>query len=1119
MANVQAQDYFFDKWEVRDGLPQNSVNQVLQTSDGYLWVATEGGLGRFDGVKFDTYNTQNVPQFSSNRMSRLLENTNGDLLVANYKGGLIVYRDGEFFKPNLPLLDGSVTIREFSPDGFGRIWLGVSEIDTLIALSAETYEILHLPETLLRKSIRSVFADSEHVFFFDGKTLDVRDSLLRKADVVEVPVWESNIESILSTPGSDFQWVLENQTLHKLNSKTFKISGTYPIPDEYDSDSTVSIFNQAENKIYISYFNSSEVIIFDIATSSFNLLELDKICENGIVQQVYSDREQNIWLATNICGLVKLKPPRFTYLNIDGQPFDKNTYAIFRDSLNRIIVGTRQDDIYIFDEDLNFLEQPNYLKISGSFITAIEENHDALFYSAVGRPHINKWKGKSESLIYFNQQRQEQVMSLFQDSDRELWMSTAFDIYRYERDSLRIVSDLRGARTQGVVSFAEGKDGVLWMAGEEGLIGYDSSTGKVIYESENSESGNRFFRGLYVDDDGLVFTGSYGFGLSVLRGDSLYRLTQAQGLPENVVSTITEDKSGNIWLTGNKGMTRFKKESLLNYLDGKVKMLNTVLYNEQTDGLLTGEFNGGFQQVKCHLGGERYIFASLKGAVMADFANMSFNEVVPPVHVQNLSYNDTLVTANGAEVSLPYADSRMEISFTALSFVSPQNVRFKFKLEGYDTDWIETGVERKTSYSKIPPGDYTFRVLACNNEGVWNEDGDYLSLSIVPPYYMTWWFRLGALILSVVLTILAIYKAVAANRKRERQKSAMMDILPDLVFKLDKDGKYLDLYGRPANFPVPTEEIDRSRIADFLPGGVSGAAKEKVRQAIETNEMQEYKYNVDQSDGEKRYYESRFISIDAREVLCIIRDITERTRTEATIRKSEEKLLHALETEKKLLKRITEQQKLQLEAIVNTEEKERERIAKDLHDGIGQLLSSVKINLGVATEILGDASAADQLLKQSKSTVDRITRELRNISYNLLPPSLEQFGLASAMEEEVNRLKSDPNLVVHFNFSTRDEKFPKKVEVVLFRVFQEVLNNSLKHANASEITVQLIQHQSYLMLMIEDNGDGFNREDALSRKDSSGLKNLYSRIDLIHGKINIDSDPNSGTSITIEIPL
>ncbi|HKL02262.1 MAG TPA: triple tyrosine motif-containing protein, partial [Cryomorphaceae bacterium] len=549
------------------------------------------------------------------------------------------------------------------------------------------------------------------------------------------------------------------------------------------------------------------------------------------------------------------------------------------------------------------------------------------------------------------------------------------------------------------------------------------------------------------------------------------------------------------------------------------KKLNSVLYNEQTDGLLSGEFNGGFQQVKCHLGGERYIFASLKGAVMADFANMRFNEVVPPVHVQKISYNDTLVSANRSAISLPYADSRMEIFFTALSFVSPQNVRFKFKLEGYDTDWVDAGADRKTAYSKLPPGDYTFRVLACNNEGIWNDNGDAISLSIVPPFFMTWWFRLGTLILLVLLTIWAVYSAVAANRKRERQKSAMMDILPDLVFKLDKDGKYLDLYGRPANFPVPTEEINPERIANFLPGGVSQAAKEKVKAAIETNEMQEHKYKVEQSDGQERHYESRFISIDAREVICIIRDITESTRSEEKIRKGEEQLLTALETEKKLLKRITEQQKLQLEAIVNTEEKERERIAKDLHDGIGQLLSSVKINLGVATEIVGKDSAAEKLLSLSNSTVDRITRELRNISYNLLPPSLEQFGLASAMEEEVNRLKSDPDLFVHFDSSTRDDKFPKKVETVLFRVFQEVLNNAVKHARAKEVTIQLIQHQKQLMLMIEDDGTGFNPEEALGKKDSSGLKNLYSRIDLIQGKINIDSDPNAGTSITIEIPL
>ena len=398
----------------------------------------------------------------------------------------------------------------------------------------------------------------------------------------------------------------------------------------------------------------------------------------------------------------------------------------------------------------------------------------------------------------------------------------------------------------------------------------------------------------------------------------------------------------------------------------------------------------------------------MNGAVVVDFASLSENELEPPVHIENVSYSDSLFIADSL-LRVNYSGQRMDIYFTALSYTSPRNVKFKYMLEGYDEDWIDAGSERKTSYSKVPPGDYTFKVIASNNEGVWNMQGDELKMSIIPPFYMTWWFKVASILILLVLTGSIVNAVNVRKRKRERQ-----------------------------------------------------------------------------------------------------------------IREGEKQLLKALEKEQKLLKRLNLQQKQQLQAIVDTEEKERKRIAADLHDGIGQLLSSVKINLGVAREKLTQEEKEESLLlmDKSKMAIEQITAELRNISYNLLPPSLEQFGLASAIAEEVSKLKNNPDLKIHFDDATHENaKFDSKVEIILFRSFQELLNNALKHAEAREITVQLIQHSDELVLMVEDDGKGFKLQKGLLKKDSSGLKNLFSRIDFVDGEINSDSREGSGTTVTIEIPL
>jgi signal transduction histidine kinase len=559
-----------------------------------------------------------------------------------------------------------------------------------------------------------------------------------------------------------------------------------------------------------------------------------------------------------------------------------------------------------------------------------------------------------------------------------------------------------------VSTFLEDSENRLWIASRNVLICYDEQKDSLVFDSRIELPTARSFRAIEEDDEGRIFVGSYGHGMFIIDNGRITHITKKSGLEESVVSSITEDSKGHIWLTGNLGMSRLHKSQVLELAAGERSKLSVVLYNEQTDRLRVGEFNGGVQQNKCWLGGERYIFPTIKGAVKVDFSTLTGNELAPPVHVETVFYNDSSFFADSL-IKLDYSGQRMDIRFTALSYVSPPNVRFKYILEGYDEDWIDAGSERKTSYSKVPPGDYTFKVIASNDEGIWNMQGDEVRLSIIPPFYMTWWFKVASILILLLLTGLIVNAVNVRKRKSER-----------------------------------------------------------------------------------------------------------------LIRESEKQLLNALGKEQKLLKRLNSQQKLQLQAIVDTEEKERRRIAADLHDGIGQLLSSVKINLGVAREKLTHSEKEESLLlmDKSKAAIDQITTELRNISYNLMPPSLERFGLASAIAEEVSKLESNTDLRIHFDNATDgNSKFDPKMEIIVFRAFQELLNNALKHSQASEITIQLIQHSDELVLMVEDDGKGFTLQKGLLKRDSSGLKNLFSRIDYVEGDVNIDSWEGSGTSVTIEIPL
>lgn len=1109
-----AQDYLYDQWGVKEGLPQNTINQILQTSDGYIWLATEGGLARFDGINFTTFNTENTPALSGNRINILRENNNGDLLIGSYRGGLTIYRNNEFFHLSEPESLRKKSIYQFVIDPENQLWLYISNEVDLIALDADTYKPITDIKQPVWRDVGGDYSlhDVHHPISFDSV------AFVHAAPYSEnerlAPKKQIRLRRSAAGRSPETAWVMDDKNLYRCVD--FQCTESYPIPGEVYRKNTAQIFTRINDKIYIGVIINPDLLVFDIPTKTFSTVEASSICPNGSIFNVYADRENNIWFATSICGLIKAKPPRFSYLADENSVPIQNFYPIKRDDQGRILIGTISDDLYIFDEDHNYVEPPEYLPDIGSFVSSIETLNGAVYYNLVIHNHILKWENDQIERIYYTDSIPRYAHALFATRKGSLLVGTQSGVFEMVNDQLvpHPVSTL--TELHNVSVFHEDSNDRFWVGSDQKIVCYNPANGQIEFNSDAFTNEDRFYRGMHSDSHGRVYVGSYGFGLHIIDGNKLHHITTRNGLAENVVSTITEDSNGYIWFTGNIGLSRIKKSELMEVLSGDRKKLNTVLYNEQTDGLRTGEFNGGIQQSKCWLGGERYIFPSMKGAVIVDFADMQFNTLPPPVHIEKLSYNDSTILA-GPAVEMPYADGRLDIFYTALSFVSPKNVRFKYRLEGYDEGWIDAGAERKTSYSKIPPGEYTFRVIASNNEGVWNEEGSEMAIHIVPPFYMTWWFRTGAIIIGFLLTVFAVSRIIAFRRKRERDKSALMDILPDLVFKMDRNGHFLDIYGNPENLTKPIPKTGERLIDDLLPGGLTPEAQQLIDRAFETGAMQEHTYSV---NGEKSF-ESRYIAIDRHEVLCIIRDITEEKEAERQIRKSEKKLLKALEKEKELLKAITRQQKMQLEAIVNTEEKERKRIARDLHDGVGQLLSSVKINLGVAKEYIAKSKLAEttELVDKSRTAIDEITEELRNISYNLLPPSLEQFGLASAIAEEVNKLKSNPELFVHFDNSTTDLKFDPKVEIVLFRVFQELLNNALKHAKASEITIQLIQHKAELVMMIEDNGRGFELRTSVEKKDSSGLKNLYSRIAFIDGKISVDSTPRSGTSIIIEIPL
>ncbi len=970
-----AQAYLYDSWGIKEGLPQNSVNQILQTKDGYIWVATEGGLARFDGIAFTIFNTQNTPALKSNRINRMYENANGDLLIGAYEGGLVMHRNHKFYNISDSLGLPYHSYYRFSTDCEGSIIAFVSESAGLIFHDPDTYGILADTPVVLRSFLNSIFCidPTDYLFYMDS--IAFKSGSKPKLNSAVRPAVQADLRAALPGNVAGEFWTLKKTAIcHYLN---YQEAECFDFSQYNFNGFDHTLFTLVNDKIYFGELKS-EVLVFDIATSGFSTFSFGEVCPDAKLQDVYKDREGNIWYGSTTCGLIKEKPKRFQYIDALGDSQGGNFYPIMQASDKKIWMGSREKGISVYDSLFNPLPLPEGITRNGFSTTLTSYRGDIYFYF-IGYGIVTKWDGKNTTHISFDSPKKYGAWALYPSRSDGLLFGAHAGLFKLNDKQELIEHPISNqVEIKDVVGIHEDQKGLIWLVSNAEIMCYDPATYRLLWRTKNENKPKNFYRGIDEDKDGTLYVGSYGNGLMVIKDGVLRRITTAHGLIENVVSTITPDGNGSLWLTGNKGLSRIAKEELVAVLGGQLDKLNVIFYDEQTDALRTGEFNGGMQQSKCHLGGNRYIFPTLKGAVAIDFDRMNFNNLPPPVHVEKLVYADSTFLGHNP-VSVPYTEGRLDIYYTALSYVSPKNVRFKYRLEGYENQWTNAGAERKTSYSKIPPGSYTFRVIASNNEGVWNDNGDTLKINITPPFYMTTWFKLFGILLGIAVVGLSANAIIRSNRKQ-----------------------------------------------------------------------------------------------------------------------------------------LVDKQRIRLQAIVTTEEQERHRIAKDLHDGVGQLLSSVKMNL---SNIEGQTALADQVLQDSKRDIDHIADELRNISYNLLPSSLERFGLATAIEEQINKLENSVETTFHFNKTIAQDRFEPQVEIMLYRIFQEMLNNALKHASASEITVQLSQHKKELQLMLEDNGRGFDLKSGLEKNNSSGLKNLYSRAALINGKIDVDSHPNSGTSIIIEVEL
>jgi ligand-binding sensor domain-containing protein len=745
-------------WLTENGLPQNTVHSVMQTRDGYLWLATEEGLARFDGIKFTIFDKQNTPQLKSNDIHALFEDRRGALWVGT-ADGLAQLAEGKFTA--FTNVDGAAAtgldVESVCENREGTIWVATSS--GLLRVRDGGLTTDGIPESLRSDHIQALFEDREGALW-----CGTSNGLKRLKDGTVVS-YTAQADGLVS---DSVQAICQDRTgrlwfgtldgLSSLEAGRFK---TYTTLDGLPNDRVISLKADREGGLWVGTANG----LCRFADERFRLFKAGDDLSRQIILSIYEDAEGSLWVGTESGGLHQLKDRKFTTYTVeDGLPSNL-IKAIYEDGQGNIWIGTYEGLSLL--RDGKFTNYTTRDGLSSNIILALSGDRQG-----------NLWVGTPDGLNRFKDQRftvytsadglsNDFVRSIYADNQGDLWIGTRGGLTRLKNGAFDSYTTRDGLPNDFVGTIHEDAEGSLWIGTLGGLSRLRD--GKFTTYTTRDGLSSDVVISLYEDGERNLWIGTNGGGLNRLKGGRFTAYTTKAGLLDDVVYRIMEDGRGRLWLSGNKGIFHVEKKELDEFDAGRRDSLSPTAYGT-ADGMLTRESSGGGHPAGWRGSDGKLWFPTIKGLAMIDPAEIRLNEQPPPVVIEQLRIDDESVVP-GLRIEIPPGKTRFDFYYTGLSFVAPEKVRFKYKLEGFDKDWVDGGARRIAYYTNLPPGNYRFRVLACNNDGVWNEAGATFDFYLKPHFYQTYWFYILCA-LGLGLLIRQLYRL--RLRRMEAQFAAVL---------------------------------------------------------------------------------------------------------------------------------------------------------------------------------------------------------------------------------------------------------------------------------------------------------------------------------------------------------
>jgi signal transduction histidine kinase/ligand-binding sensor domain-containing protein len=999
------------------------VLSVAQTPDGYLWLATFGGLARFDGARFTVFDASTVPGLPANRLTRLHADPAGGLWVVTeyhdlariaagrcrtfgpadgvpasgvgWVGGEAKAKSGGDPKSEAGLGDGDAWAH--LPEG---LWVADPKGGLYCARAKKFASVLAAPGFGTEGRVSGFQTDDEgRIWLKQGERLACFED--GRFTVLKTPQGEDAVVKGVCACREGGFWILTPEGLRKYRHHEWQ-ADLWPCPD-FKSHLEGAVEDTAGNLWLATYghglFRFSRSRAWEQFTAEAGLT-------TSSLRSLFCDREGNVWVGTDGGGLLRIKPRAWKMITRrEGLGIDA-VHSISQDHQGRIWFGGGTTKPYWLNQGVVSVAIPSPISDAMDGVFSVLSARNGAIWIGTYREQVFRYQGGALTCYSAAEgMRAGSVRAMLEDRRGAIWVGGFSGLCRIQDGQAANYSRAEGLSAERVTALAENSRGDLFVGASGGGLNR-LREGKITVYTRRDGLPDDTIGGLYLDAEDTLWIGTLNGGLSRFKEGRFTNYAVSNAVPARRIGPILEDDQGSLWLASESGILRVSRRDLNEFADGKRPSVNYVAF-DRNDGLATTEC-GGIQPACLKARDGSVWFGTAKGAAFLNPKNLRVNTLAPPVVIDEVRIDDEVVNEQRSEVRGKEAEDarsaeprspvgilppslvtlgprqrRVEFRFTGLSFTAPAKVRFRYRMEGFDPDWVDGGTTRSASYTRLLPGRYRFHVIACNNDGVWNEKGAALGLVVLPAWWQTWWCRTLAL-LSAGGLVFGFYESQIHLLKRRR---------------------------------AAQQEFSRRLIA--------------------------------------------------------------------------------------------------------SQEGERQRIATELHDGLGQHLLVIKNMAALGVRLEQDDPGKTEKLTAISSLASQAIGEVRHIARALRPFELDRLGLTKALTWLIKPAGESSNIRFKVEVDEVDGVFPPEFEISLYRVVQESLANILKHSQATAASVRIQREPQQVRVTIQDNGRGFvaPTPDSVSASLGMGLADMAERVRIMGGQLAIESAPDAGTRLDILIPL